>query len=160
MAASLKGRKRLKRREWVRQVLEDVAQGSCSALEVGYVRLVERAHGLPDGSRQEVGQGRLGRTYRDVSYQQTLDLELDGRLMHDSAEGRDRDFDRDLVNLVGGRTTARLSWGRVFGRPCWTAGQVARLLAERGWTGSPTPCGPGCQLGGGSPAQGAGEDPR
>ena len=52
----------------------------------------------------------------------------------------------DLLSLVGGSVTARLSWGQVFGRPCWTTGQVARLLTERGWTGSPQPCGPECPL--------------
>lgn len=148
MVRSLEGRKRLKRRTWMAQVLRDVAEGSCSALEVGYARRVERPHGLPRGSRQEVGQGRVGRTYRDLAFAQPLDLELDGRLFHDSAEGRDRDFDRDLLALVGGRLTARLSWGQVFGRPCWTAGQVGRLLAELGWTGTTGRCGPDCSLGG------------
>ena len=71
-----------------------------------------------------------------------------GRLFHDSAGARDRDFDRDLVSLVEGQQTVRLSWGQVFDRGCWTAEQVAVLLQQRGWTGSPTRCGPSCGLGG------------
>lgn len=138
-------RKRLPRRAWMNGVLRDVAEGSCSVLELGYLRQVERAHGLPRAQRQQIGAGRVGRVYRDASYGRQL-VELDGRLFHDTAEGRDRDFDRDLTALASGKVTARVSYGQVFGRPCWTAGQVGRLLQAQGWTGSPVPCGPACTL--------------
>jgi hypothetical protein len=127
-------------------VLNDIAEGTCSVLEHGYLTQVERPHGLPRGRRQARGTGRAGRIYRDVSYPEPFEVELDGRLFHDSAESRDRDFDRDLVTEVEGRVTTRLSWGQVFDRPCWTAGQVGLLLQRQGWTGSPTPCGPECLL--------------
>jgi hypothetical protein len=146
MLTALGGRERVRRREWVGAVLHDVADGACSVLEQGYLRRVERPHGLPRASRQEGAAGRAGRIYRDVSYREALEVELDGRLFHDTAEGRDRDFDRDLLTLVSGHSTARLSWGQVFGRPCWTAGQIARLLEERGWAGAPRECGPECRL--------------
>jgi hypothetical protein len=145
---ALAARERINRRDWVSAVLHDVADGACSVLEQGYLRRVERPHGLPRAVRQDVAAGRTGRIYRDASYREQLEVELDGRLFHDTAEGRDRDFDRDLVTLVGGHTTTRLSWGQVFGRPCWTAGQIGRLLIERGWAGTPRPCGMNCPLGG------------
>ncbi len=142
---ALAERQRLPRRRWMAGVLRDVAEGTCSVLELAYLRRVERAHRLPRAHRQEIGAGRVGRVYRDASYGHQL-VELDGRLFHDTAEGRDRDFDRDLVALVAGKVTARLSYGQVLDRPCWTAGQVGRLLQAGGWTGSPVPCGPRCAL--------------
>jgi hypothetical protein len=143
---ALQARERTTRGVWMRGVLEDVAEGTCSALEHGYLTKVERPHGLPRARRQVVAVGRSGRIYRDVSYVHGLEVELDGRLDHDSAEGRDRDFDRDLLTQVQGGSTARLSWGQVFDRPCWTAAQVAALLHRLGWNGSPVPCGSSCCL--------------
>jgi hypothetical protein len=129
-------------------VLTDVESGTCSVLEHGYLTLVERPHGLPRGQRQTADVGRAGRIYRDVSYAELMHLELDGRMFHQSADARDRDFDRDLETLVDGQITTRLSYGQVFARPCWTARQVAVLLQQRGWTGSPVTCAPDCTLGG------------
>ncbi len=145
---ALEERERLPRRKWVAAVLQDIAAGSCSVLERGYLTRVERPHGLPRAQRQAIGTGRTGRVYRDASYEVPLLVELDSRLFHDSAGARDRDFDRDLLAQVDGRLTTRLSWGQVFDRQCWTAGQVGVLLQQRGWTGAPTPCCPDCALGG------------
>ena len=50
----LDGRKRIAQRDWLRSVLSDVADGTCSVLEHGYLDLVERPHGLPGGTRQAV----------------------------------------------------------------------------------------------------------
>ena len=113
--------------------------GACSVLEQD-LRRVERPHGLPRALRQEGAAGRAGRIYRDVSYREALDVELDGRLFHDTAEGRDRDFDRDLLTLVSGHAP-RLVVGEGIGRPCWTAARSPRL-EERGWAGAPRRVGP------------------
>ncbi len=65
----------LQHRALLLEVLDDVAVGAYSALERRYLTRVERAHGLPTGSRQ-VRVGDRGRTcYRDVEY---------GRLGHDA----------------------------------------------------------------------------
>jgi hypothetical protein len=45
MAANDRGR--LRRRSWLLAVLDDLAAGACSVLERGYLRQVERGHGLP-----------------------------------------------------------------------------------------------------------------
>ncbi len=127
--------------------MDDVAQGSCSVLEHAFLLRVERAHGLPRARRQtvELVSGG-GRVYRDVDYGRLL-VELDGRLHHDSAEARDRDFERDLDAAMLGQETVRLSWGQVFQRPCSTAAKLARILRQRGWLGAATACGPGCDAG-------------
>jgi len=86
----------------------------------------------------------MGVVYRDASYDD-LHLELDGRLFHDTAGQRDRDFERDLDAAVEGGHTVRLSWGQVYDRPCSTAGKVSRLLVRHGWPPA-GPCGSGCAL--------------
>ncbi|WP_248582659.1 hypothetical protein [Nocardioides sp. InS609-2] len=84
--------------------------------------------------------------YRDAEYPQALVVELDGRLFHDTAEQRDSDFERDLDAAVDGRATTRISWGQVFGRPCSTAGKVAKSASAAGLAWSADPCGPDCTV--------------
>jgi hypothetical protein len=143
---ALDARERIPRRRWLRAVLLDIAEGSHSVLEHAYLVRVERAHGLPRRIRQRTGQVGPKR-YRDVEYTDFgLEVELDGRLFHDSADGRDADLDRDVDAALEGLGTVRLGWGQVFGRPCRTAGRIAILLQQRGWQGRPLPCGPTCEL--------------
>jgi hypothetical protein len=147
MLTHLDGRRRSPRRVWLAGVLQDVADGACSVLEHGYLQLVERAHGLPTAQRQRRATATVGVVYRDASYGAML-LELDGRLVHDTAGQRDRDMDRDLDAAVDGQTTIRLGYGQVFDRPCLTALRVSVLLQRLGLDGDPHPCGPGCAIGG------------
>lgn len=132
-------------RWWLCGVLADIGSGASSVLEQGYLDKVERAHGLPSSWRQAAVDGPGGRSYRDVTYDVGLVVELDGRAFHDSVSQRDSDFERDLDAATTGLETLRLTYGQVFDRPCSTAGKVARLLARRGWTGRPRPCAPGCR---------------
>jgi hypothetical protein len=143
LLAALAGRERVPRRAWLTGVLRDVADGTCSVLEHGYLTKVERPHGLPRASRQTIGTSSAGLVYRDADYG-TLLVELDGRLFHDTALARDRDFERDLDAALDGLDTRRLSWGQVFDRPCSTAGKIGVLLRRRGWSGAVRRCGPGC----------------
>lgn len=141
---ALSTRRRIARRDFLGAVLRDVAAGTCSVLEHGYLTRVERPHGLPRPRRQVVGSSR-GPIYRDVAYDAFgFVVELDGRLFHNTARARDRDLDRDLDAAVDGRQSVRLGWGQVFGRPCETATRVASLLRQNGWAGSPTTC-PSCE---------------
>lgn len=48
----LAARARVPRRDFLRDVLTDLDQGTCSVLEHGYLTLVERPHGLPTADRQ------------------------------------------------------------------------------------------------------------
>lgn len=148
-------RGRLRRRALLTELLADLERGTHSVLEHGYLVRVVRPHGLPEpASRQTPVAVGTRRQYRDVDHDD-LDLyvELDGRL-HDEAEARDDDADRDLDDLASGRVTPRLRYRQVFGTPCRTALKLARTFRARGWAGTPVPCGaPGCQVAqwGGSP---------
>ncbi|GAA4087071.1 type IV toxin-antitoxin system AbiEi family antitoxin domain-containing protein [Nocardioides kongjuensis] len=137
---------RLHRRAWLAQVLDDVATGTCSALEHGYLTLVERPHGLPAALRQvEVSSADGRRMFRDVVYrgrrpEWTQIVELDGRLGHDGTTARDRDLERDLDAALVREHTVRIGDGQVFKRGCATAAKVARLLQARGWLGEAHAC--------------------
>lgn len=148
LAAALAARHRFPRRAWLARVLADVASGTASVLEHGYLDRVERAHGLPPAQRQVadevVGRG-IRRDARYAPYD--LDVELDGRLDHTALIDRDRDLERDLASASAGRRTIRLGWGQVYDRPCRTAATVARLLQLGGWEGQPVPCSPTCPIG-------------
>ncbi len=146
LRSALAERERIGRRRWLESVLSDVAAGTCSVLEHGYLQRVERAHGLRRARRQV--RDRLGAStvFRDVLYEGGTVVELDGRLYHDSTAQRDRDFDRDLDAAAHGLTTLRVSWGQVFERPCWTAARIERVLVRSGCPPTARPCSPGCSL--------------
>ena len=144
LQVALASRKRAPRRMFLEGVLRDVADGTCSVLEHAFLTRVERPHGLPGAERQQRAGTATGIVYRDVVYGERL-VELDGRLWHDTAEQRDRDFERDLDAAVEGRDTVRLSWGQVVGRPCSTAAKLSALLERDGWPPG-RPCGGGCEL--------------
>lgn len=146
LQAALARRPRLAGRETVRRLLVDVGSGACSVLEHGYLTRVERPHRLPPTSRQVRAVVRQGVVYRDAVSGLGVCVELDGRL-HERAEQRERDFDRDLAAAADGFTTVRLSYGQVFGRQCWTATQLAGVHRRRGWTGQARGCGPDCSVG-------------
>ena len=140
-----KTRSRMKWRTLVSDLLADVRAGIASALERRYRKDVELPHGLPRGIRNR-GDGERGRRrYRDVRYDPwRLIVELDGRAAHPD-EWREHDDlrDNELVETEG-TTTLRYGWVAVCARPCDTAGQVGRILRERGWRGVIRRCGPGC----------------
>lgn len=140
MLAAITRRRRLRRRKLLTAVLNDVATGSCSVLEQGYLTDVERAHGLPTATRQaptEVGR----RGFRDNEYPEFgVIVELDGRNWHDDAKSRDKDLERDLDAATIGRQTIRLGYGQVFDRACSTAVKVGKILTAHGWPGHLVSC--------------------
>jgi hypothetical protein len=70
LLATAELRKKMRRRTLLLDVLSDVVEGVLSALERRWLRDVERAHGLPRGSRNRP-EGRSGRRrYRDVHYRE------------------------------------------------------------------------------------------
>ena len=83
LLAALLERSRLRRRRWLAAVLTDVAAGTCSVLEHGYLGSVEHPHGLSPGRRQTSHRHPHQGTFRDVEYRRFgLVVELDGRLFH------------------------------------------------------------------------------
>lgn len=140
--ATLATRARVSGRRMIEAMLDDLAAGACSVLERGYLLEVERAHGLPRGSRQSRSTASGRPTAQDVRYDaQGVIVELDGRSFHDTPEAYDRDAERDLAEKAAcGAETVRVTYGLVFGTPCRTAEQVGRILQRRGWSGAPTRC--------------------
>jgi very-short-patch-repair endonuclease len=147
LVAAVQLRPKLRWRDSLRDALSEISDGAHSLLEIRYVRDVERPHGLPRARRQaRVTRGR-GRIYLDNLLEQyRICVELDGQAAHPVAE-RWRDIQRDNASAADGILTLRYGWADVTRRPCRTAEQVATALRLRGWTGVPTPCGPGCPLG-------------
>jgi hypothetical protein len=138
----------LRRRKLIQGLVDDLATGTHSVLEHGYLTKVERAHGLPSGRRQSPRIGASGNQFRDVEYEgYALVVELDGALGHDSWRDQARDADRSLDDLAElGAVTARLRFHQVFDTPCQTAARVGRILTRNGWNGTPQSCGQGCPL--------------
>ncbi|MBA8796189.1 very-short-patch-repair endonuclease [Friedmanniella endophytica] len=136
LLAAVRRRSRLRYRARITALLKDLADGAHNALELAYLREVERAHGLPVAERQV----RRGATVADVFYRAFgVLVELDGRLGHTGA-GRFRDMRRDNAAATAGLTTLRFGWADVHGSPCAVAAQVAENLRLRGWSGVPTRC--------------------
>lgn len=138
----------LRRRKLIQGLLDDLASGTHSVLEHGYLTRVERAHGLPEGRRQAPRIGATGNQFRDVEYEAyALVVELDGALGRDSWRDQARDADRSLDDLAElGTVTARLRFHQVFDTPCQTAARIGRILARNGWRGEPRPCSDTCHV--------------
>jgi hypothetical protein len=151
LLAELGSLRRLPGRQALRQVLRDAADGVHSFLEQTYLRRVERAHGLPAGSRQVRDAADPSRqpgrvVYRDVEYvPYDLIIELDGQTGHVDAASRWRDMTRDNAATLSGKLTLRFGY-QLVSQPCATAAQVAAALRLRGWPGTARPCSPTCQV--------------
>lgn len=129
-------RRRIPHRALLQDVLDE-ANGVRSALEYRYRRDCERPHRLPVGELQAaIRSGAI----HDVAYRayRTL-LELDGARYH-GGDARFRDMTRDNKSLEQGFVTLRYGWHHVVSRPCEVAAQVAAVLSQRGWTGTPRRC--------------------
>ncbi|MDQ2797020.1 MAG: hypothetical protein M3Y06_07640 [Actinomycetota bacterium] len=142
MLARLAERHSHRHRADIVAALSDVVAGAESAMEIRYVRDVERAHGLPRGRRQSVTEPSAGRLrLRDVTYDaQRAIVELDGRLGHDQAADRVSDGRRDRDGAASGWLTVRAFWPEVAGSPCGLAVDVGAVLNVRGWPGRPRQC--------------------
>jgi hypothetical protein len=141
---ALKERPRLRHRAVLLTVLADVQSGVHSVLEHRYLTDVERAHGLPNGTRQRRMRIAGGVTFRDVDYvDEGLTVELDGRIGHSAVEDMWSDLERDVLTITIGGLTIRAGWVHVLD-PCRLARAVATVLVALGWTGWITPCSPDC----------------
>ena len=139
-------RKKVRRRHELLQALAAIGDGAQSNLEYRYVRAVERAHRLPAARRQAKIRIGRGHRYLDNLYQEFgVAVELDGRAAH-PIQSRWRDVHRDNSIAGQGITTLRYNWADVTERPCGVAAEIAVVLQQRGWTGRPRRCGPGCRL--------------
>lgn len=127
-------------------MLDDVAAGAESPLELRYLNRVERAHGLPRGVRQAPAVQGGRRQFIDVDLPEFgTRVELDGRLGHEH-EGAFRDRRRDNDGVRAGRATLRYGYVEVFSHACEVAAEVAAVLQSRGWSGTAKRCGPTCRM--------------
>ncbi len=139
-------RPRMRHRRLVADVLADVRAGVHSALERHYRHDVERAHGLPNASRNGAMVRRGRRWYHDVRYRRwRLRVELEGLAFHPDDEGW-RDDVRDNAAVLAGDAVLRYGWRAVVSHRCATASEVAGALHDRGWRGTARSCGPGCTV--------------
>jgi len=147
LQAAMSLRTKLRWRADLHELIVAATGGDHSVLEYRYHRDVERAHGLPEPSRQvpfAAPGGRRGR--RDRVYEEYgVIVELDGRLAH-PAENQWKDKARDNAAAAKGQLSLRYGWAQVKWEACATAAEVARVLNLRGWDGRPRPCSPGCPV--------------
>ena len=117
-----------------------------SGLELRCRRDVERPHDLPPAIRQARAVTGRRVQYRDILYREFgVAVETDGRAAHPASAGRG-DTARDNAAAAPGLVTRRYGWADVKRRPGEVAAQVAAVLRQRGWRGSPRPCGARCPV--------------
>jgi hypothetical protein len=145
---ALDRRKRFPGRKWLSEALADAADGAHFFLELRYARDVERAHGLPKGTRQArrvIG----GKEHRNDTWYEGYGIcvELDGVTYHRDKQRQDRH--RDNVNLaIDDIRTFRFDIVDVTDGACESAALVAASLRGQGWKGQPHRCRkPGCPVG-------------
>jgi hypothetical protein len=141
LRAAVAARRRIRWRPWLTDALEVSPNGVHSALELRYVRDVERAHGLPKSQHQARRQIDGKVHYKDNLYAEyRVAVEIDGPAYHQN-ERVQADKDRDNANLaVDDVKTFRFGPVAVTERACETAAMVAVTLQRNGWPGSPRRC--------------------
>ncbi len=155
----------------LRRACADAADGVESALESRILRNVIRAHGLSGFALQvpvavgataapSTGLGASGGTgtparphsgapglFLPRNDLRNLDLgiriEADGVAWHADRFHEDRRRDRKAA--ATGDLTIRVTWDAAE-RPCEVALDIACAMTHRGWQGTPTPCGPACDV--------------
>jgi hypothetical protein len=147
LSAAMQLRHRVRWRAELTRALADAGSGVHSLLEHGYLNGVERAHGLPAGTRQALTRRGRRSEYADVAYEAYhLLVELDGRIAHPE-HARWRDIRRDNENAADGRVTLRYRWTEVTQNRCGVAQEVADVLRRQGWDGVLRRCGSACRTG-------------
>ena len=141
LLAALDAQERHPKRALLRETVSFVGQGALSALEVRYVRYVERPHRLPVATRQgnPTGHAKIDNLYEAYG----VIVEVDGRRYH-AGLAATKDALRDNEHLLAGLVTLRYSWAQISETPCAVAKQVAAALRLGGWTGEFQPC-PRCR---------------
>jgi hypothetical protein len=147
LRAYMRRRRMLRWRAEMDELITAAVAGDESVLEFRYTRDVERAHGLPQASRQvrfTSKDGKKGRRDREYEPYGVI-VEMDGKAAH--AERLAKDRKRDNAATADGKPTLRYGWQDVRHDNCATAAEVARTLQGNGWEGTPRPCSASCPVG-------------
>jgi hypothetical protein len=147
LRAALGRRQRFRDRRQAEAALGDAGEGALSNLERWYLRGVERRHSLPAATRQARVRVGSRSIYLDNLYEvYRVCVELDGAAAHPVGE-QWLDKARDRRNLATEKiVTMRFGYADLctYQAQCRTAGEVARVLRDRGpWAGVPCAV-PGC----------------
>jgi hypothetical protein len=117
-----------RRRKLIIEALGDIAGGSQAMSELDFIRLVVRAFGLPEPSRQSARRDRRGRRrWIDVAWDDCkIAVEIDGAQHTEDPLQRWDDMERDIDLVLDGYRTLRF--------PAWlvreSPGYVARRILE------------------------------
>lgn len=144
LQATMSQRPKLRWRNELAAALDEVGSGVHSILEYRYLHRVERAHGLPEATRQVRLDANGRNRYLDILYRDyALCVELDGLQAHPD-EQRWQDLRRINSITADGITVLRYGWIDVNQHACETTVQVGTVLGHLGWQGSLRPCSPTC----------------
>lgn len=112
-------------------------EGIDSMLELRYREDVERAHGLPEGGRQQPVVVDGVRRFEDVVYDMPRGraiVRLDGYLSHADRLTALTDRRRSVAAAMNASTALPYGWTEVSTMPCRTAREVEVVLRGIGWT--------------------------
>ena len=132
LAMAVAERPRLSGRAALRTLVEKLAAGCHSHLEIFGADCVFTGPGMPSFTRQ-VRVLVDGQTYYlDVfAEQERVDFELDGAAWHSSPTQRERDVRRDAALATVGILTVRYTFQRLTSDPSGVRAEVAAILAAR-----------------------------
>ena len=127
-----------RRRKLIIEALGDIAGGSQAMSELDFLRLVVRAFGLPEPSRQSARQDRRGRRrWIDVAWDHSkIAVEIDGVQHTEDPLQRWDDMERDIDLMLDGYRTLRFPAWLVRKNPGYVAHRILDALRT---TGQPEP---------------------
>jgi very-short-patch-repair endonuclease len=118
LSRELDRRPRLPGRAELARLIDLLAQGCQSELEIWGCLQVLRTPGMPPFSQQRVVTVAGERFVLDAAYDEVLlAVEMDGAAWHGSREQRERDIRRDALLATIGWQTVRFSFGRLTATP-------------------------------------------
>lgn len=116
----------------LRELVQLVAEGCQSELEIWGVRHVLTGPGMPGFVQQYPVRLPTGTVYLDAAVPELqVDVELDGAAFHGSAEDRERDTRRDVALAARGWVVLRFSYRRLTGDPEACRREAAEVCAAR-----------------------------
>ena len=143
-----------RRRKLIIETLGDIAGGSQAMSELDFIRLVVRAFGLPEPSRQSARRDRRGRRrWIDAAWDDCkIAVEIDGAQHTEDPLQRWDDMERDIDLMLDGYRTLRFPAWLVRKDPEYVARRILEALAHGPATGAedrhltPLPSAPGAVI--------------
>lgn len=133
LSAVLARNSRLRRRAVIISTLDDISGGAEALSEIDFTRLVIRASGLPEPTRQKARYDSRGRRrWLDAWWEEAgIAVEIDGSHHMDAAEWWE-DMDRENAIKLGGYLVLRFTAFVVRYRPDYVAAQIRDAFGRSG----------------------------